>query len=340
MNRERYDEDEHPTTSPLQGFRNSLTFPRITNTLRSFRPFIEPIAKFVGTFRNFFPYKITIPSENPEGTENVLLLSPQAPTPSEPDHRGPDLIFIVHTHGETCTEACEITGKVLATEKTIEGMNITLFERVPCGVVNLSHKSADTRLLTILHRLVDSDIRVSDHFLQILQKNLREWVEMVDLNPKFLTGERIPDTMTRAELTAYKKEKGWNIVGKQTREGFTYLERNYGYSIGATDGLTLVEVLYAKPGSPFTKGTNLLKSNVIITRSDLFQIAKGAGHSRIVVLDTSCGSFPIYSKLNAAKSAELTSHYKALGFAGGKRKRKHIRKTRRKNGKIPKFSDY
>jgi len=293
---------------------------RLRKTLKySYQSFIEPIARFAGTFRNFFPYKISIPSETNKNTENVLLLAPipQEPEP-EPVHRGgPDLVLVVNTHGETCTEACSITNRLYAMEKTIQGINITLLERVPCGVLNVGLSYGDKDLMEYLQSLVvdlDEHKIMMDFYPQILQTVLQVWVQKLDLGV-------YKDLLADPEFEAFKKEKGWRIVGRKTSEGFTYLERNY----ATDDKYTSVNVLYAKPGSPFTKGTNLLKSNVI-TRSELFRIAKYTDHHNIIVLDTSCGVFS-NNELTHAQSAELTAYYKAIGLAGGKKRK---RKTKKK----------
>ena len=298
------DETENP--EPRRGLRDTLR--------KTFQPLIQRLnASFFGIFSNFFPYKISIPLEN----ENVLLLAPQAPIEPVPVHRGPDLILVVNTQGETCTEACS-TGKLFAMPQTIERMNITLLERVPCGVTNFSEPGNKQLLKSLQFQVDDEEFRVDDRFPQILQLLLQRWVRKTVFDK---------DTLKDPDFPAFKQEEGWRMVGQQTDAGFTYLERKY-----STDkNYASVVVLYAKPGSPFTKGINLLKTTSNITRSVLFNVAKYMGHHNIIVLDSSCGVFDDAGTLTTDQAAELTRHYKALGLAGGKRKRKHRRKTRKIN---------
>ena len=346
---------ENESTSPLGRLKQTikkrvLTYNGLRETLTTFQPFIERLREFGGTLRDFIPYRISIPPEEilseeipPERNLHlrysynkhpaILLLAPkpQDEPPQDPN-LGPDLVFVINTHGGTCVNVCtrsryEEVKHELAVYKIIEGMNITLLERVPCGVTNIGFDN-NIFLIRKMKEIVDED-RTEEDFPTILQTKLRkyEWDEVFKGDPD----KRLEQWKTYPWFESYTKEEGWRIVGRMEQDGFRFLERHYAIEDDNASHLMSVSVLYAKPGSPFTIGTNILKSDRL-TRSDLFQIAKGAGHKNIVVLDTSCGGFPAGSGLTQDQSRALSAHYKALGFAGGKRKRK--RKTKRQSKKV------
>jgi len=329
--------EEEESTSPLERFKKTIkksvfNYDGLRETLTTFQPFIERLREFGGTFRDFIPYRISIPPEESPPEElhqrynkrpDVLLLAPKPKMNRHktPIHIGPDLVFVINMHGVTCVNVCTRYNEGVM--KTIEGMNITFLERVPCGVPNLAF-NYNRYLIREMKEIVDED-RTKKDFPTILQRKLRKYIwdeEMVD--PKGLEKQYKNDP----GFKEFANEEGWRIVGRMEQDRYHFLERIYTIEDDTFSNYMSVTVLYAKPDSPFTIGTNILKSDRL-TRSDLFQIVKGTGHKNIVVLDTSCGGFPF---LNRTQENELTSYYKAIGLAGGKRKRK--RKTKRRCKKV------
>ena len=78
------------------------------------------------------------------------------------EHEGPELVLFINTHGETCLESCGWAKTV-----TIEGMNVCLMEKVPCGVVNVGFPF-ERVLMAKVQNVVDG-ARTAENFPEIIR---------------------------------------------------------------------------------------------------------------------------------------------------------------------------
>ena len=185
-----------------------------------------------------------------------LILAPDTPRDTELD--GLDLILYLDVHGETCMRGSQPVLKRM-------DYDFTIMEAMPCGVPNYYDAlSCIMEPMTISQVLKNRQHYTRDELIAYLQFILRASKKTfardmrydIDHVPK--DEDHAPKGYTPEEkevFERYEKEIGWNIITHEENGMRGYMERDYQMS----GDCVVIQVLYAKQGSPFTKGENIVK---------------------------------------------------------------------------------
>jgi len=249
-----------------------------------------------------------------------LILAPD--TPRDTELNGLDLILYLDVHGETCMRDSHPVIKQL-------DYDFTIMEAAPCGVSNyydglsciMEPNTVEQVLRNKQHYTRDELIAYIQFILRASKKtfarNMR--AEIDHGYAKDYKSVNTPEGIENFER--YEKEIGWNIITHEENGIRGYMERDYQMS----DECVLIKVLYAKQGSPFTKGDNVVKHREHIKRTDLLKLCRDSGHEHVLLLDASCANNTL--TLTREQSDEVIKKYRQLGLAGGSKKKSKTRKN-------------